>query len=183
MDYSPGIQPIINARRFAAFPSGHATEAFVVARMLQMVTGQSRVGANQQPTALETQLQRLAARISNNRVIAGVHFPIDATAGRLVAETVCEYVQHRCAEKDAWGGATGWDVRHFNGHSDTLTDDYLDKAFDRSESFGAVGGTSGHLTTSHAAQRIAGLHRSAVVDGTGTGLLPTVWRLARAEWS
>jgi hypothetical protein len=176
VDYSPGIQPIINARRFAAFPSGHATEAFVVARMLQMVTGQERTDKTGKPTAVETQLQRLAARISNNRVIAGVHFPIDATSGRMVAETLCEYIQHRCADTDALKVQTKYIPRHFHGQA--LQAAYVEKPFDRSERF--TGST--HFSSDHDVV-ISNLNRTQVLSGkTHGGLLPTLWALARQEW-
>jgi membrane-associated phospholipid phosphatase len=33
-------------------------------------------------TAFEAQLQRLSARIAENRMVAGLHFPIDGVAGQ-----------------------------------------------------------------------------------------------------
>lgn len=101
--YSPSIQPIIKPRRFSAYPSGHAAEAFLVARLLQVMARQSSPKPNipgARPRAdaysLSTHLQRLAARIADNRVVAGVHFPIDSTAGRIVGESFADYFLFRC---------------------------------------------------------------------------------------
>ena len=38
------------------------------------------------------QLQRLAARTSINRTVAGVHFPVDSLAGQLLGQTLGEYL-------------------------------------------------------------------------------------------
>lgn len=64
---------------------GHATQAFLVAYALQRLMGW-RAG-----DAGTTQLQRLAARISINRIVAGTHFPVDAIAGRLLGNTLGEF--------------------------------------------------------------------------------------------
>lgn len=113
--YSPSIQPVINPRRFGAFPSGHAAEAFLIARLLQVLSGQARkpkVGAEPNEYRLELHLQRLAARIADNRVVAGVHFPIDGTAGRMVGETFAEYFLFRCGLSPH---SIGWTPRRFDG--------------------------------------------------------------------
>lgn len=120
--YSPSIQPIINPRRFAAFPSGHAAEAFLIARLLQAIAGQPKKRRKRAEDAysLETHLQRLAARIADNRVVAGVHFPIDSTAGRMVGECFADYFLFRCSAPRNDGSPERqdkWQPREFNGRN------------------------------------------------------------------
>lgn len=120
--YAPSIQPIINPRRFGAFPSGHAAEAFLVARLLQVITGQPKKRRTNLTDAysLETHLQRLAGRIADNRVVAGVHFPMDSTAGRMVGECFADYFLFRCGaprNDKSLGSSDKWQALEFNGRN------------------------------------------------------------------
>jgi hypothetical protein len=180
-DYSPGIQPIINARRFAAFPSGHATEAFVIARLLQRLSGQdAHVGGAE--TDLEKQLQRLAMRISNNRVIAGVHFPIDAAAGRMAGETIAEYLLHRSEVE-----GKGWTPRTFLGSALSEADEEVSCGFRRSERLDA-GWPGSEAPPKHFGQNSSGpvfpiLEPGLVAFGKKDGLLQYLWKQASKEWA
>ena len=93
---------MVTPPEFFAFPSGHATQAFMIARLLQVLM-------KEQPgKSLDKLLQQQAFMIANNRVIAGVHFPVDGMAGRAIGESLAEYFIHRCM-----GG--GWTYRAFDG--------------------------------------------------------------------
>jgi hypothetical protein len=46
-------------------------------------------------------LRRLAHRVAQNRVVAGVHYPVDSVAGRLVGETLAEFFYSRCTQQAA----------------------------------------------------------------------------------
>jgi len=62
-----------------AYPSGHATGAYVIAYILQELD----------PSSAKTYLKD-AHRISQNREIAGLHYPSDTTAGRLLARQLVD---------------------------------------------------------------------------------------------
>jgi hypothetical protein len=102
-DYSPNIQPIIPTPLHGSLPSGHATEAFMVVHLLEQLLPQ---GARHRD-----QLQRLAARTSINRTVAGVHFPVDSLAGQLLGQTLGEYLVHHCRHGSKAGGGGGWQSR------------------------------------------------------------------------
>ncbi|MEP5625704.1 MAG: phosphatase PAP2 family protein, partial [Hyphomicrobiales bacterium] len=81
-------------------PSGHATEAFLLARILWKV-----IRASQVPQYAEVQndrsiwgdmFMRQAARIAINRTVAGVHFPVDSVAGAILGLTLADYLAGRC---------------------------------------------------------------------------------------
>lgn len=74
---STRIVPVIETPTHGSLPSGHATIATLMARLLtELMYPQFGLA---HPKAL--QLDRLARRIAFNRVVAGVHFPIDSRAG------------------------------------------------------------------------------------------------------
>jgi hypothetical protein len=85
VELSSQVQPIITTPLHGSYPMGHAAQAFMVAYALQRLIGW-KTG---DPGTI--QLQRLAARISINRIVAGVHFPVDAIGGQLLGQTLGEY--------------------------------------------------------------------------------------------
>ena len=74
---STRVVPVIETPAHGSLPSGHATIATLMARLLTELM-YARFGLDH-PKVL--QLDRLARRIAFNRVVAGVHFPIDSRAG------------------------------------------------------------------------------------------------------
>jgi hypothetical protein len=94
VEYNAQVQPIITTPGHGSFPSGHSTQAHAVAYVLHKLldldttkTGHRRVIG---------QLRRQAARIATNRVVAGVHFPVDSMAGRMLGVALGEYFVGRC---------------------------------------------------------------------------------------
>jgi len=87
---SAQVQPIIPTPGHGALPSGHATEAFVVARLLAHLTAGRAV-----PPDLPMHLLALAHRIAVNRTVAGVHFPVDSYAGAAIGMTLGDYLAAR----------------------------------------------------------------------------------------
>jgi hypothetical protein len=98
--YNRTLQPMILTPAFSAMPSGHATEAFMMAHLLTEICG---LGMSDGEL-----LQRQAERIATNRVVAGLHFPVDNIAGRMLGQTLAEYMLQRSI-------ATGWTARTFIG--------------------------------------------------------------------
>ncbi len=77
-----------------SFPSGHATQAHAVAHVLKALL---HLDPTRQAHAMVIdQLDRQAARIATNRVVAGVHFPVDSMAGRMLGIALAEYFVGRC---------------------------------------------------------------------------------------
>jgi hypothetical protein len=78
-----------------SFPSGHATQAHAVAHVLKALLNLD--SAKPAHAKVIEQLDRQAARIATNRVVAGVHFPVDSMAGRMLGVALGEYFVGRCA--------------------------------------------------------------------------------------
>jgi len=93
VEYSPLVQPIVMTPGFATFPMGHATEAYMFSAMMKNILG--RVSNSLALKATGEQLDLVARRISDNRVIAGLHFPIDAPAGFVLADALGDYLNAR----------------------------------------------------------------------------------------
>ena len=95
-DFAPEVQPIIETPAHSTYPSGHATEAFAFAAILSGLNHAAAgaadpvaavlgdLAAANAATASATLPFRLAARIADNRTVAGVHFPVDSAHGALL---------------------------------------------------------------------------------------------------
>ena len=103
IEYSPQVQPMILTPGHGSLPSGHATEAFIVAFVLWRLV-KDTLGGSSNVAWLE-QLMRQAARVAINRTIAGVHFPVDSAAGQLLGLTLGGYFVCRATDAgqyEAW---------------------------------------------------------------------------------
>ncbi|MCC1493814.1 phosphatase PAP2 family protein [Cognatishimia sp. F0-27] len=85
------LQPIIQTPPHGAWPSGHATEAFASATLLTRLFYDGPFDPVGQ-IAAGNMLYRHAARIAQNRTVAGVHFPTDSMAGAVLGITLAEAV-------------------------------------------------------------------------------------------
>jgi hypothetical protein len=99
VEFSPQIMPMIQTPGHGSFPAGHAAESFMGATVLfaLMKAGNGRYA----DVGWDDRLARLAARISVNRVIAGVHFPVDLAAGLVLGLTVGRYFVALARGKEA----------------------------------------------------------------------------------
>jgi hypothetical protein len=76
VQWAPRVLPAIATPAHGSLPSGHATMAALTAEILS----QLMFGGDQTHPRVQ-QLDRLVRRIAFNRVVAGVHFPVDSSAG------------------------------------------------------------------------------------------------------
>jgi hypothetical protein len=94
VEYNAQVQPMITTPGHGSFPSGHATQVYAVAHVLKELLMLSSTNAGHR--MIIEQLDRQAARIATNRVVAGVHFPIDSMAGRMLGVALGEYFVGHC---------------------------------------------------------------------------------------
>ena len=81
--FCPAIVPMIDPPMTPSFPAGHALEATLIALALKDAWAAPATGPGRQ--SRRDMLDYLAFRIGENRIIAGLHFPLDIAAGNAVA--------------------------------------------------------------------------------------------------
>ncbi|MCG7630609.1 phosphatase PAP2 family protein, partial [Epibacterium sp. MM17-32] len=169
IEFSPQVQPIIPTPTHASLPSGHATEAFLIARLIWKLMRQSEAPQYGDHAYWGDMLMRQAARIAINRTVAGVHFPVDSAAGAMLGLVLAEHMQN-VTRGGSWESA-GFDGPGFEGRLDFDWHALYEPATDR-------------------------LHRKVVTDGcrwgtskahkgardTPSDLLNWLWEAAVAEW-
>jgi hypothetical protein len=90
-----------------SLPSGHCTEAYVIKEVLEALVFAVPASTSGPGGNLRLQFERMASRISTNRVVAGVHFPVDNVAGRLLGAVLGRYFVYNCG---AMAGTERWPV-------------------------------------------------------------------------
>ena len=152
-EHSSQVQPMLEVPLHPAYPAGHSLEAHVSATLL---------GALAKAPALQQRLlRRLATRIAENRVVAGLHFPIDCTAGRLMGDALASYFLAICRPDSGWRGGC------FDGAA-------LDPATAGEQEFSAR--LEAFEDDADNAMGLAG-------GGPQLPLLQKLWSLAEAEWN
>ncbi len=128
-DFSAAIQPLVEVPPHASFPAGHACEGQVIATVL------AELIPNAAGSKLGEILRSVAFRIAENRIVAGLHFPVDNLAGRLLGDALASYFVSRCIPRI-------WHSGQFDAVADG--DAALAKAFDGEPPFGghACGSTA-----------------------------------------
>jgi membrane-associated phospholipid phosphatase len=84
----PALLPPVPVPCHASYPSGHATEARLIALVLEDILQPVYIQAT-----IVTDLTALSWRIARNREIAGLHYPSDSHAGRILALDILPYLQ------------------------------------------------------------------------------------------
>lgn len=111
-ELSPRIQPMIPAPGFSSFPGLQATQAALVAGLLWVLVSR-RGGGHAWGATLKNMLDELAARIAENREVAGLHFHADSVAGKalgdkLLAAMLEAKAQNVNAQRPQDGHALAW---------------------------------------------------------------------------
>jgi hypothetical protein len=185
IDYSPQVQPDIPTPGHGSLPSGHSTQAYIIAyvmweffRTVRQAAPQTPSGALTDSTTLQTQLLAQARRVALNRTIAGVHFPVDSAAGHVLGTTLAGYFVHRCKVDPATRGT--YTPRTFQGEKYDG-----DQDFDPNEPLTAadagiptpVSATTTVLSHPHI------LIHAEEATGTGSKILAWMWNQAINEWN
>jgi PAP2 superfamily len=81
---SPALVPMIDPPATPSFPAGHAVQAHLMSYLLAYSLRNIPQQHLSDVDAAEGPLFDLASRVSENRIVAGVHFPTDIEAGKAV---------------------------------------------------------------------------------------------------
>jgi membrane-associated phospholipid phosphatase len=176
------IQPMIQTPGYTAYPSGHATEASFIADLLPILMGDPS-----HPLAVGTfagrsdgvwgQLYRLAHRVAENRVVAGLHYPVDSVAGMALGTMLSRHVlTMACPSMPTRGGANEPALNPNAWMGAQAQAPTVAQALSASPVFGEAidkpGGTAFVLPPSVAFA--PNVHAGSV--------LADLWQLARREW-
>jgi hypothetical protein len=122
IDLSPQVQPMITTPGHGTFPCGHCTQSFAIYEVMKVLL--NTTSGTEQAEAFNLQFRRLATRISTNRVIAGVHFPIDNIAGRFLGTVLGQFFSYVAAESPVERWLAGqFDGTRLNGNEEFLPND------------------------------------------------------------
>jgi membrane-associated phospholipid phosphatase len=100
---APTLMPPVDPPGHASWPSGHATEAYLLALCLKDVLPQAAFNP-ERPHA--SPLDRVAERIARNREVLGVHYPCDSRAGKQLAEAIFPLLM-KCPSLQGLNGEPG----------------------------------------------------------------------------
>lgn len=114
-------------------------------------------------TMLRAQLHRMAHRVAENRVVAGLHFPIDSIAGQMLGIVLARYMLWRC--DPAWQFPAGWKF----GDKSATVDHQAEPTLDRPLQSGWIG--VGKLES-----------KAAPSNPHDTRVLRALWAAAAKEW-
>jgi acid phosphatase (class A) len=115
----PAITPMIDPPATPSYPAGHAVQSYLISYLLAYSLADNNGNTNLPQTTLPaptsapnvfvtpgTQptgpLFDLASRVSENRIVAGVHYPTDIVAGQTIAANIFTDLQ---GVASVWGAA------------------------------------------------------------------------------
>jgi len=89
----PALSPPVPVPGHASYPSGHATEAKLIALVVQDILKDPLGGGAPANSPMINDLDALAARIARNREIAGLHYETDSAAGQALAAEIFDLLK------------------------------------------------------------------------------------------
>jgi len=101
---SPAIVPMIDPPATPSFPAGHAVQAYLMSYLLAYSLPKIPQQHLSDVDAAKGPLFELAYRVSENRIVAGVHFQSDIDAGRAVG---IECFKALTEVRSLWDESTG----------------------------------------------------------------------------
>ena len=84
----PALTPPLPMPGHPSYPSGHATQATLMANLVARVFATPDLPDDPRFHAMRLLLRAMAERIARNREIAGLHYPSDSVAGQVIAEAL-----------------------------------------------------------------------------------------------
>jgi membrane-associated phospholipid phosphatase len=160
-ELSAGLMPVLEVPPHPALPAGHANEATVSVELLSALAGLTAGGD------ARMLLRRVAWRIAENRVVAGVHYPIDNVAGRMLGDSLASYLLAAAGAAPSWSGGCFDGARL--GPEQPAHMQEVDEA-----SAAADGRSSGPGCTA--------LEAATAPAADGLSVWREMWTLARKEW-
>jgi hypothetical protein len=181
IEYSTQVQPMIQTPGHGSLPSGHSTQAFIIAVVLCALF-------NELPgSVFHQQVMRQAYRVAVNRTVAGVHFPIDSIAGHVLGTSLGEYFVARCKRK--LGGNGMITSRYFKGKDINANDPHGNPDFDYHEPLSDadvaayIANTQG-MTAAQVQAYFSFIGWDSVQTAVdGSDILSWLWNQAVSEWT
>lgn len=97
---TPAVVPMIDPPGTPTFPAGHAVQAYLISYLLAHTLPNM---PSQNLAEEKGALFELAERVSQNRVVAGLHFPTDIEAGKAIGMKCFELLKN---VRSVWGTGT-----------------------------------------------------------------------------
>ena len=187
--FNPHVVPAILTPGHSSLPSGHATEAFAVSCILHRLVVADADSGSGEITKLRGLLLALAARIANNRMIAGLHTPIDTAAGRMLGTVLADYLVARCTGRETLptGEFFGADLKVVGGALKMQTARANEKDLDHPSRKSNDQLIDGHPPNATGDELVAKqdptcTHDSLKVPVFKSDALGWLWDKAREEW-
>jgi hypothetical protein len=171
--YSPNLQPIVPTPEHGSLPSGHSGEAYAVAQIIPALmrdailleTKPDKVTLEANADEVGKQLRSQALRIAENRVVAGVHFPVDSVAGRILGQCVGTYLVALCGND-------------YGGKGRKFLSDELDTDLKSNPNFVVTD----EQTTADLGDKLGCISKSKGTVSTRNEILGVLWDRAVKEW-